>query len=336
MSRSTAGLVAALLGFSLLILFWDGFRDTAEPPPPEVSALEPGDVVAEMPKPPASTATQAAPAAKTEPRAARLRSRADLEAVLEEQGLNPAQALARYQDWRVANGFLGPDALAGIDPGSAPVDTYQAMDTNTLKSMADAGDVAAMQVYAGTNLPRDPFTALRYLGRASEAGSAAAALEIAALMRSLATVPTADAQGDPEFARRLLELRGGQPDADLREDALAWTLTALRQAGPLAGNAEQLAWMKGAAAELGPERLLAACTRSLGILGDLAARRSAQGWSAPTLPPAFIAEDRLYDDLPCNGTPAAVVPPREMSACRKSPITDGAGQARSLWICPPN
>ena len=64
--------------------------------------------------------------------------------------------------------------LAGVSAEDAPSQVYAAMDRATQKTLADSGDLGAIQAYAAGSLPADPFTAIEYYSRASELGSAAA------------------------------------------------------------------------------------------------------------------------------------------------------------------
>lgn len=328
MSRS-ALLVSAGL-FALGILIW---LLTAERDPPAEAALPPGVPVATAPAPfpvePASRPpAQAAPAGPL-PRVA---NRDDLAKVLKARGLDPDKLIAGYQQWRVARGFLGADPLAGITAGNAPAQVYATMDRATLKSLADSGDLGALQAYAAGSLPGDPFTAIEYYGRASELGSAAAMAGVAGALADLGALSMADVQNDRPFADRLLAVRGGDPNRDLRRDAVAWTLASIRQYGPILATAANLELVQGWGRSTDQALLTAICGQSLAILADLTA--ASAGRDAAALPPVFVTQKGLYDRLPCGDTPAPVTPPRALAACTSSPAIGSNNEPVELWICP--
>jgi hypothetical protein len=208
------------------------------------------------------------------------------------------------------------------------------MDRDTQKSLADSGDLGAIQAYAAGSLPGDPFTALKYYGRASELGSAAAMAEVASILADLGDPQPGAGQNDPSFAERVLALRGGNPDRDLRLDAMAWTLASIRQYGPIVATDANLALVEDL--EGGSDGVITAtvCGQSLAILANLSAATA--GKDTGTLPPVFVTEKGLYDRLPCQDTPAPVTQPRALAACSSSPAAGSNNQPVELWICPAN
>lgn len=293
--------------FALGVLLWMLANDDGDPPlagSPTAAAGEPaGRAAGPSPGTPPSGSTAAIPRASpgTVPR---ISTRDEFIQALEARGLDGDKLLAAYQDWRVARGYLGADPLTGITPDDAPAQVYAAMDRTTQKSLADSGDLGAIQAYAAGSLPADPATALEYFGRASRLGSAAAMGSIAAVL-SQADGLAADAQAD----------------------AAAWILAAIRLHGPLVATPDNLALVVDL--ESGPDTT--ACGRSLAILADLSA--TGAGGNSRSLPPAFVAEKDLYARLPCRDTPAPVMPPRELERCAASPAVDRGSRPVELWIC---
>jgi TPR repeat protein len=208
------------------------------------------------------------------------------------------------------------------------------MDRATQKSLADSGDLGAMQAYAAGSLPGDPVTAVEYFGRAAAMGSAAAMAEVADVLADIGDQVPGGPGNDPTFPGRLLALRGGDPNRDLRPDAVAWVLAAIRQHGPIVAAPASLALVQEL--ERNPDNtvLAAVCGRSLAILADLSAANA--GRDTASLPPAFVAEKDLYDRLPCRDTPAPVMPPRALERCTSSPAVGSNNQPVELWICEGN
>lgn len=261
----------------------------------------------------------------------RISTRDEFVQALKASGLDGEKALAAYRDWRVARGYLGAEALTGVTAEDAPSQLYAAMDRTTQKSLADSGDLGAIQAYAAGSLPGDPFTAVEYYGRASRQGSAAAMEAIASILADIGGMDMGDVMNDRPFADKLLELRGGDPDRDLRQDAVAWTLAAIRLHGPIVATPANLELVEGLGRSPDKAFLTAICGRSLAILADLSA--AGAGRTSGSLPPAFLAEKNLYERLPCRDTPAPVMPPRDLERCASSPAVGSSNQPVELWIC---
>lgn len=310
MSRSALAVAAVL--FALGVITWLLATDSTAPvalttavAPQAPAAAAP--VGAEpVPPPVAGAAPTPAPA-----RLVDVSNRDELIRELNARGLDGEKLLARYQEWRVAHGFLDADLMAGVSAEDAPAQVYAAMTRDTQKTLADSGDLGAIQAYAAGSLPADPFTAIEYYSRASKLGSAAAMGEISAILAVI----------------------GEDTGRDIRRDAAAaWTLASIRQYGPMLASPKNLAQLEALGRNADQELITSACGRSLAILADLSAATS--GRNGGSLPPVFVAEKSLYDRLPCQDTPAPVTPPRALAACSASPARNGAGQPVDLWICP--
>ena len=310
MSRSALAVAAVL--FALGAIAWLLATDGTAPVAPDTA------VAPQVSPAPAPIAGEPVPAAAAdEPPAAApataidVSNRDELIRALNARGHDGEKLLAGYQEWRVSRGFLDADPLAGVSPEDAPAQVYAAMTRDTQKTLADSGDLGAIQAYAAGSLPGDPVTAIEYFSRASKLGSAAAMGEIAAILA---------ASG------------GVGPGRDPRQDAVAWTLASIRQYGPMLANPRNLAQLEALGGNADKDLITIACGRSLAILADLSAALS--GRNSGTLPPVFVAEKNLYDRLPCQDTPAPVMPPGALAACSASPARNGAGQPVELWICP--
>jgi len=313
LSRSALVVAGAL--FALGALAWLLTGD--ESPPPAPAALQAGtaELLAPSPSgtaPPAPPPPVAAPPTPALPGPPpRISTRDEFRQALAARGLDGEKALVAYQDWRLARGYLDADPLTGVTPDNAPAGIYAAMDRASLRSLADSGDLGAMQAYAAGSLPGDPATALEYYGRASRLGSAAAMDGIAALL----------ALGDGSTA-------------ESRTTAMAWTLAAIRLHGPIVATPDNLALVTGLESDPDPTLIATVCARSLAILADL--RATGTGQDSGALPPAFVTERNLYDRLPCRDTPAPVMAPRALARCTPTPAVGGNNQPAELWICEEN
>jgi len=333
---SRSALVVAGTLFALGILVWLLTTPRQEP-------ITPAQTPAASPEPPAISPPPAANAPPVSPAVEpstvggsppRITTRDELARLLKSRGLDPDKLIARYQDWRAQRGFLGADPLAGIRAEDSLSSAYTAMARATQKSLADSGDLGAMQAYAAGSLPDDPFTAIEYYRRASELGSAAAMASLASVLAEIGSRPMAEPGRDEVYTKKLLTLRGGDPARDLRRDAAAWTLASIRQYGPMLATPASLEMVEQLTSSSDPALVTGICAQSLAILGVLSAATAGKDTSA--LPPVFIAEDGLYDRLPCQDTPAPVMPPRGLEACTASPATGSNNQPVELWICPEN
>ncbi len=310
MSRSAPAVAAVLfaLGVAAWLLATDGTAPVAPAttiapeaaPAPAPVAQEP------LPAAPADVLPAAAPATPVN-----VSNRDELIRALNTRGLDGEKLLVGYQEWRVAHGFFDADVLAGVSADNAPAQVYAAMTRDTQKTLADSGDLGAIQAYAAGSLPGDSRTAIEYYSRASKLGSAAAMGEIAAILA---------ASG------------GFDPGRDSRQDAVTWTLASIRQYGPLLATPENLEQIEALARNPDQDLITITCGRSLAILADLSA--ALNGRNSSSLPPVFIAEKSLYGRLPCQDTPAPVMPPGALAACSASPARNAAGQPVELWICP--
>ncbi len=340
MSRSALVVAAGLFALGSLVWLLTTGRDRPAPVPDSATVQEPA-----RPAPTPELATTPArdvqlPGAPAGARGAttsgppRISTSDEFIRALDARGLDGGKLLAAYRDWRVARGYLGADPLAGVSAENAPSQVYAAMDRATQKSLADSGDLGAIQAYAAGSLPGDPVTAAEYFGRAAEMGSAAAMVEMAGVLANIEAQNPGGPGDDPSFPQRLLALRGGDPNRDLRLDAVAWTLAAIRQHGPIVATPASLALTREL--ERNPDRaaLTTACGKSLAILADLSAASAGRDTSA--LPPAFLAEKDLYERLPCRETPAPVMPPRALGGCTASPAVGSTNQPMELWICEEN
>jgi hypothetical protein len=305
----------------------------AADPPPVVPAPAPvaGSPAAPAPGAPA-TPPPVAPGTPADATPVRIASRADLAALLAARGLDPDRALADLAAWRERLGFLGPDELTGVTAADARSLYYANLDDATLRGLAGSGDVAAVQTLASRNLPANAGAAIDGYADAAAAGSAAAMLAASEVLRSLAQLPADGVGIEPKLAAELLRLRRGDATRDLRADALAWTLAAVRQYGPGAIDQGTLRWIEVQSEQLAPETVATACGQSLALFADLNAR----GAPREPLPAAFYSEANVYGRLPCQDSAAPVAPPAELARCGETRTRNQFGQDFAVWTCPTN
>lgn len=304
-----APLLVATALFGIGVVAWLASRPG--PAPPAASPVSRPD---SAPVPEAEVAAPSRPpdaGPASVPAEVRIGSEADFVAAVEARGLDGRQALAAWRAWRVDRGYPDGDPVTGV-AGEPPVD-YASMDLNSLRTLANSPDRAAMEAFAARTLNDEPTVATGYLARASTLGSAVAMLSMA---DALATASLGRPRGDP------------------RQEAGAWLLAAIRRHGPLVATPVVMERLAQLGLESDPALEAAACASSLGVLAGVAA--AGPGGDAGALPPAFLAEPGLYEQLPCRGTAAPVTPPRVLAACRPTPARGPGGRPVELWICGEN
>ena len=146
------------------------------------------------------------------------------------------------------------------------------MDRPTQKALADSGDLGAIQAYAAGSLPEDPFTALKYYGRASELGSAAALGEIASHPGGAWTTCSRRWAGRRVLCRRacwrfVAATRTG--NCGRTPSPGHWRRSG--STGPSLQLRDSLALVEGLAAQWDSGVLTAVCGQSLAILAKLSA-----------------------------------------------------------------
>jgi hypothetical protein len=255
-------------------------------------------------------------------------TRDDLAALLTARGLPAERLIMAYGDWRRARGFLDDGPLTGPAQNGLGVDYYRSLSPGTLQNLAAAGDLAAMLLVGGSKFQKDQSGALEAFVRSSYAGSAQGMLAASETFRALAVASIS--KPDLIADRRLVALRRGKPDQDLRVDALAWSLAAIRQHGPAVVDANLLKGMEQIQSELPPGEVDAACAQSAAIFAEHRERQVQGG----DLPPVFATPANLYARLPCGKGSAALAPPPIMSRCESVAAADGGGAALDVWICP--
>ena len=255
--------------------------------------------------------------------------------LLDASGVDGEAAVTVARRWLQERGFLGANEPLGIGAADAPVFYYESLDSQTLESMAQNDDMGALQTLAARSLVVDPFAATDLYTRAAAVGSEFAMLQLGSLFESFSSIAAANVTVDPEYARNLRRLRASRHDRDLREDALAFALAAIRGGDLPIVQPEILDWVNRMADELEPQQLSDACQRSARIFFEMSAVRRSRGQLrlSPRPPPVFITVPDLGANLPCGRTPSPVDPVLDTSGCRVQLVQDRSRELE-LYICP--
>lgn len=265
----------------------------------------------------------------------KLRTHADLLALLSEAGVNPNSSLPASRRWLQERGFLGSDELLGIGTAEAPVFFYQSLDGPTLEAMSQKGDVGALQTLAAQNLLIDPFLATDYYSRAAAEGSDYALLQIASLLETFSSVSPADYDADSDYARKLARFRASRGERELQENAFAFALAALRGGGAPVAQPDVLSWIQRLAANLAGEELSEACELSARIFLEMSAIRRSRGKLRLSRrpPPVFFSAPGLAEQMPCRDTKAPVEPLLDITTCQIRRVEDARRRILDLHVC---
>lgn len=264
----------------------------------------------------------------------RLANHPDLHEFLAARGLDGHKLLVESAHWRQARGFLGGDRLLGVTEDSAPSRAYQSIDTLVLNSMSDNGDLAATQTLAARTLPNDPFAALDLYMTAAEQGSIYAMLQIGSLRETLGDRALDRFKSDPDYLRKVGELRGDDSNQTLQMEAFAYIAAAVRDAGATIVDDDLLGWLRRMEREIPSAQRAAACELSERIFLKFGAARRGRGLAplTTTPPPVFIAIRNLDEKIPCRTTSHPIYSLIDLSRCSVRPVETDRGDA-DLYIC---
>jgi len=266
----------------------------------------------------------------------RLDSRADLAGILASRDLDADRLIEAWQTWRVARGFLGDNPLTGVTRERSLVDTYARLDDLTLAQMAEAGELGALQEQAARLEGVDSIGAVGKYQAAAQRGSAEAMFGASRALLGVAALQAEDTSADPELTATLQEWRNMDGSTDIRQEALAWALAAVRTDGAAVLDGSRLAQIENLARELDEDQLRMACAESLAYFGGYRGLSGGTGIRRGVPPPVFISAPGIYERLPCGDTAAPITPPQPMKKCQVTPVQDGSGRRQDLWICPEN
>jgi len=322
-------IACAFLGMLLYVVL--GIVDQAQTPPALAPTAGPAPAEIEV-APGAHELTTPAEGTAAVPK---LRTHADLLAILSAAEVNPNSVLPASRSWLQERGFLGSHELLGVGTAEAPVFFYQSLDGPTLEAMSQKGDLGALQALAAQNLLIDPFLATDLYSQAAAEGSDYAMLQIASLLETFSSISPADYDADSDYARKLARFRASRGERELQENALAFALAALRSSGAPVAQPDVLSWIQRLAANFAGEELNEACQLSARIFFEMSAIRRSRGKlrlsSQP--PPVFFTAPDLAEQMPCGDTRAPVDPVLDIADCRIQRVEDARRRILNLHVC---
>ncbi len=255
--------------------------------------------------------------------------RDDLIATLDDLGLDGAALVFLAADWYRERGYPPTSPLLNLEGDEDAVRYYDGLDDETLISMADAGDVDAMQSLAARNLLFDPIVAIDWYKRAASHGSLYAIMQVASLYDTFSNTALDAFNTDEYYLSRLSELREGSPS--LGEDALAWSLAAIGAGGEPAVQDGVAEWVNRMTDGMDPATIQRACRQSERNLLELAADGRARGSIALSgQPPAIFISRPATSALPCDDDIRPLV---DTSLCVPHTIVDARRGEALLYVC---
>lgn len=317
MKVTTGVLLAAAVAVVLLAVF--ALRD---PPVQETSTgpapVQPPAVETAMPP---EAADVPVVAAEPEPLAAVLPetvSSAELNALLQQYGIGRLEG--QWREWAMSRGFPVP---AGSD-GYAYEQPYEQYDNETLRGLADNGDMWAQQMLAKRISRSNPAEAIELYREAAIRGSVYAMSEMANLFARIS-----DKRREVEFKSQDLALEQvyAMRDAPVAPEVsgYAWTaVAAMAGTEPMFGNiaAAQLS------RQLSDEQKEEACSIASGMYDEISQRRQSLGLGDyDRKPPPIVYWDPAATEV-CPGQ----APSLDLSGCREMQIEED-GDNSSVWLC---
>lgn len=251
--------------------------------------------------------------------------------LLAEKGLDADKAIEQYRNWRFVRGFLGVDVQLGIGYDDAPARYFETLVDDVLAAAASDEEIGALQELAARSIDTDLPGSIDLYRRAATQGSTHAMLQIAWVMDAFGEVAQARASQDRGNGDPLHFLQQYSASGDLKLEAIAWVLAAIRDGGASVARPDVLGWIEASDALLFDR----ACEQSIDIMIKVGLSRRAAGRDPVSLdpPPVFMRPADLYDRLPCKNSVVPIEPLVEAEECVVSPVVNARGSARQLWIC---
>lgn len=327
MSKTNVFTLVATILLGVLLYTISRFTDSLPQPPPAVSIREAADQ-----KPPSVQPTGALANSSNYPR---LSTNEELLAFLHERGIDGQNAIEISAAWFQARGFSGVNAMLGVTADSAPENFYQSMDDESLRKLAAADNSGASQALAARILFTDPFAALDLYRRAAAQGSVYAILQIGALLESLTDMSLDVFESEPDYLRKLGDLRNGDMKQNPNLPALIHALAAARDGGLAIIDTEMLKWIQRLTSDLSELERQSACERSSRLFLEIGVHRRQRGLQPISTepPPVFFSVPELEKRLPCQTSGYPIVQLLDLERCSQTLITDHRGQPMQLNIC---
>ncbi len=255
--------------------------------------------------------------------------------LLADKGLDAARAIEQYAQWRQQRGFLGADPLLGIRYDQAPARYYEDLDDAALETAAIGKEPGAIQELAARSVATDTVKTIEKYREAASLGSTYALLQIGWLMDTFATMDQGRATANGSYDGQLTRLKSFSANGNLKQEALSWTLAAIRDGGAAIARADVLGWVEATVANLDAEAVTAACAQSIDIMIRTGSSRRAQGRPPLSIepPPVFLRPADLYDRLPCGNSVNPLEPLVSAEECVVASVLTVRAEPRQLWIC---
>lgn len=259
---------------------------------------------------------------------------ADLIKLLDDIGVGGDRVVADALAWRQERGFLGPVTELGLTASDAPRARYESLDDAQLELLSAQGEVGATQTIARRNVTSDPFYSMELYEQAAEQGSTFALLRIASLRDAFGNVQLDAYQSDPNYLKRLSELRQAEGEA-LATEAFAYAFAAVRDGGLPIVDDDLLSWLRRLMSNVPLNMDEAACLHSEQIFLKLSAARRRRGLPpvSATPPAVFFSIPYVADQLPCTDTLHAWKSTQNLSQCEVLAVEDARDNMVDLYIC---
>ena len=264
----------------------------------------------------------------------RLNGAEDLIKLLDDIGIAGNDAVAAALEWRQQHGFLGPATDLGLLPDDAPRSRYEMLDDEQLDALSIEGEVGATQTIAARSVMLDPFYAMDMYERAAAQGSTFALLRIASLRDTFSNAQLDAYQSDPDYLRKLSELRRSKPET-LSAEAFGYAFAAVRDGGLPVIDGDLLRWLRRLMANVPLNMDEVACRQSEQIFVEISTARRRLGLPPvnASLPPVFFAIPYAADQLPCADTQYAWRSTQDLARCEIIAIENRRGERLDLYVC---
>ncbi|MEM9058010.1 MAG: hypothetical protein AAGD86_11060, partial [Pseudomonadota bacterium] len=246
----------------------------------------------------------------------------DLDLLMREVGLD--NFMSDYARWAATRGYPQPDESGNLMLPQ-PYDQY---DEETLRALADTGDMWAQQFLADKLAQSRPADAIELYRQAAVNGSVYAMSEMAQLYKRIAN-KNADTRfkDDATALDQIYALRDSPSNPDVT--AYAWAAVAERSGwDPMSGSVT--AHM--AARNMTDEQIDEACELSRALHDDMQQTRRSQNVELPpATPPPLIVGGQ--SDASMGTRCGKDQPPAwDMSGCREVALNSG-DQTNTIWVC---
>lgn len=321
-----AALGFALAAIAVLVLAVFALRDDTPVPVARVDA-PPAPVVTPQPDPlpPPAAVVETPPPPVPSPALPAAPEVIDDEAFMEVINQFGFQRLeGAWREWAMTRGYPITDP-SGVQLYDQPYEQY---DDETLRGLADNGDMWASQILADRIATTNPAEATELYRRAATRGSVYAMHEMAALYQRIS-----DKRREVDFKTSDLALEQvyAMRDAPVAPEVagFAWTVVAeMAGSEPMFGSLASSQLQQ----RMNDDQIAEACSMAQELYGDLRSQRSSLGLGDfDRSPPPLVYTDPTRKP-PCGDQPGR--PGLDLTGCRELVVDQpGDAGAASVWVC---